>query len=298
MRQIGNLPDEKQALLFGDHLVANRIRNEIEEEGGAWAIWIKDEEQVEDAKARLERFRTNPDASEFRAARSKAAEARAVEAQDLANYRRRVRTRGSLFPKFGGYGVGPLTFGLIFLCVAFAVYSRLGYDTDVVRRFVLADPENANGTFLPEVREGQYWRLVSPAFIHFGPLHLVFNLMWLYQLGCMIEARRGTLTLGLLVAVTAAGPFIAQYLWSGPGLVGGMSGVVYGLAGYVWMRGKYDVASGVYLDRTSIQWLLIWLVICAFGAVEHVANMAHFAGLIIGVVWGRVSAWLAAGRQR
>jgi GlpG protein len=296
MRQIGHLPDEKQARFFGDHLVANHIRNELEEEGGAWAIWIKDEEQVTDAKARLERFRTNPAAPEFRAARSQAAETRAAEAQDLADYRRRLRTRQSLFPKIGGYGVGALTFGLIFLCIAFAVYSKLGYDRDVVRRFVLADPQNAHGTFLPEVRGGEYWRLVSPAFIHFGPLHLVFNLMWLYQLGCMIEARRGTLKLALLVVVTAIGPFLAQYLWSGPGFVGGMSGVVYGLAGYVWMRGKYDLTSGVYLDRASIQWLLIWLVVCFTGAVGPVANVAHLAGLVIGVIWGRLAAWLAAGR--
>ena len=296
MRQIGHINDEKQARHFADHLVASRIRNEIEPEGGAWAIWILDEEQVEGARIRLERFRSNPDAPEFRAAHAKAAEARAEEAQDMADYRRRVRTRGNIFPKFGGYGVGPLTFGLILLCVAFAVYSKLGYDLDVVRRFVLADPENANGTLLPEVRAGQYYRLLSPAFIHFGPLHLLFNLMWLYQLGSMIEARRGTLTLALLVILTAVGPFLAEYLWRGPAFVGGMSGVIYGLAGYIWMRGKYDVASGLFLDRTSIQWLLIWLVICSTGAVGHVANVAHLAGLIIGVVWGRATAWFAAGR--
>jgi GlpG protein len=296
MRQIGNLADETQARLFGDHLVANSIRNEIEEDGGVWTIWIVDEEQVTDAKEHLERYRANPAAPEFRAARAKAAQRCAAEEEDMADYRRRVRTRSSLFPKFGGYGVGPLTFGLVLLCVAFAAYSKLGYDLDVVRRFILADPENANGTFLPEVRAGEYWRLISPAFIHFGPLHLVFNLMWLYQLGSMIEARRGTLTLALLVVVTAIGPFLAEYLWRGPALVGGMSGVIYGLAGYVWMRGKYDGASGLFLDHTSLQWLLIWLVICFTGWLGPVANVAHLAGLIVGVVWGRASAWFAVGR--
>lgn len=294
MRQIGNLPDEKQARLFGDHLVAKRIRNDVEAEGGVWIIWIKDEDHVAAAQAALERFRANPDAVEFRAARSGAAEVRAAEAQDLANYRRRVRTRGSIFPKFGGFGIGPLTFGLIFLCIAFALYSKLGYDRDVVRRFVLADPENANGTFLPEVRAGQYYRLLSPAFIHFGPLHLVFNLIWLFQLGSMIEARRGTLTFALLVLVTAIGPFVAQYVFGRPGYVGGMSGVVYGLAGYVWMLGKYDHTSGVYLDRTSVIWMLLWLVVCFSGAVGRVANVAHVAGLIIGMVWGRVAAYWAS----
>ena len=81
---------------------------------------------------------------------------------------------------------------------------------------------------------------------------------------------------------------------TGPGYVGGMSGVVYGLAGYVWMRGKYDRASGVYLDPQSIQWLLLWLVVCYSGFVGRVANMAHLSGLVIGVVWGRVAAYFAS----
>jgi GlpG protein len=196
----------------------------------------------------------------------------------------------------GGYGVGPLTFGLIFLCVAVAVYSKLGFDRESLKSLLLADPENANGTFLPEVRAGQWWRLITPIFIHFGPLHLLFNMMWLYQLGCMIEARQGTLKLALLVVVTGIGPMLAEYVMSGPGYVGGMSGVVYGLAGYVWLRGKYDRASGLYLDAQSAQWLLIWLVVCYTGLLGRVANTAHLTGLIIGVVWGRVSAYLASTR--
>ena len=293
MRQIGQLTDEKQAKVFGDHLVVSRIRNQIERDDGAWAVWILDEEQVADAQARLERFRLNSSAPEFLAAGAQAAKAREAEARDLADYKKRVRTGKSLFPKMGGYGVGPLTFGLICVCVLVAVYSKLGEDSVFVRKLLLADPEYASHDFLAQVRAGEFWRLFSPAFIHFGLLHLLFNMMWLYQLGCMIEARQGTLRFALLVVVTDVGPMIAQYLVGGPGYVGGMSGVVYGLAGYVWMRGKYDRASGVFLDRQNVQWLLIWLVVCYTGAVGNVANTAHLAGLIIGVVWGRVSAWLA-----
>ena len=75
-----------------------------------------------------------------------------------------------------------------------------------------------------------------------------------------------------------------------------MSGVVYGLAGYVWLRGKYDRASGLYLDARSIEWLLIWLVICYTGVVGRVANTAHLVGLVIGVIWGSVSAYFASRR--
>jgi GlpG protein len=293
MRSIGNLPDEAQARMFGDYLVAKGIRNEVEPDGPTWVVWIKDEDQVTEAQAWLEHFRADPNGEEFRNAQSAAAKAREAEARDLENYRRRLRTRRSLFPKLGGFGVGPLTFGLIFGCIVVAIYSKLGYDHESLKPLLLADRENANGTFLPEVHAGNYWRLISPIFIHFGPLHLLFNMMWLYQLGCMIEARQGTLKLALLVVVTGILPMIAQYAASGPGYVGGMSGVVYGLAGYVWIRGKYDRASGLYLDRQSVQWLLIWLVICYAGLVGRIANTAHVAGLAIGAVWGGVSAYFA-----
>ena len=294
MRQIGHIADEKQAHVFGNHLVANRIRNEIEAEDKAWAIWILDEEQVMDAKARLERFRANPASLEFLTAGSEAAKARDAEARDLADYNKRVRTGKSLFPKIGGYGVGPLTFALICICGAVAVYSKLGNDHEWLRRLLLADPEFADRTFLAQVRAGEYWRLITPIFIHFGPAHLLFNMMALYQFGCMIEARRGTFIFALLVVVTGALPMVAQYIMVGPGYVGGMSGAIYGLAGYIWMQGKFHRASGLYLDRQNIQWLLVWLVICYTGMVGNIANTAHVTGLVIGMVWGGVSAFFAS----
>lgn len=300
MRAIGQLPSAAQAQTFGDHLIAHKIRNEVEEDGGVWIIWIKDEDQVADAKARLEQFLANPAALEFQAAPAQAARVKAAEAEDLANYRQRVRNRRSVFPKFGGYGIGVLTFGLIVGCVLVAICSELGNNQDWVRKLVLADPDRADGTFLPEVRAGEYWRLLSPIFLHFGPMHLIFNLMWLYQLGGMIEARRGVGTLAALVIMTGTLPMMAQYgmnLLAGPGYVGGMSGVIYGLAGYVWMRGRNDPASGVGLDPQSWTIMLIWLVLCLAGFMGRIANTAHVAGLLIGLIWGWVSAYQARRRS-
>ena len=294
MRSIGQLP-EAQARLFGDFLVSRGIQNQIEHESDDdWSIWVRDEDQIGDALAAFKRFGADPNAVEFRDAAAEAMRNRALEARALEEYRRRLRTRRSMFAKFGGHGVGVLTYALIVVSVLVAIYSGLGTNESVLRHLFITDPENASaGGFLPEVRAGEVWRLITPIFIHFGPLHLIFNLLWLFQLGCMIEARQGSGTLFTIVGVSGLLSNLGEYYFGNTVTFGGMSGVVYALAGYVWMRGKHDPASGVGLNRQSITILLIWLVICYTGAMGHVANTAHLVGLVVGVIWGRVSAHLA-----
>ena len=62
------------------------------------------------------------------------------------------------------------------------------------------------------------------------------------------------------------------------------------------MRGKFDRASGLYLDPGSVMILLVWLVVCYSGLVGSIANSAHLVGLITGVVWGILSGLLASSR--
>ena len=296
MRHIGNLPDEQQARLFGDFLVARGVRNEMERDApGSWSVWIVDEDQVASAQRWLEEFRANPTGKEFLSDASKAAEVREAEEKALAEYRKRIRTRRSVFPRSGGYGVGALTFGLVLICIVVAIFSNSGKDLNYLRYLLVTDPTREAGGLLPEIFSGEVWRLFTPMFIHFGWVHLLFNMLWLFQLGSMIEGRQGTWLLAVMVFGTEIVTVIAQYFVSGP-FFGGMSGVIYGLAGYVWMRGKYDRASGLFLDPRSVTILLVWLVLCYSGWMGPVANTSHLVGLVVGVVWGRISALLASNR--
>jgi GlpG protein len=298
MRHIGSFANEAQARFFTDFLLSHDIRSQLEPEADrTWSVWIRDEDQIDEAQSALKRFQANPLAPEFQKAPEAAARAREAEAEDLAKYRRRIRSGRSLFLKFGGYAVGPLTFTLMLVCVYVAIFSKLGGNEDWLRPWHISDPESPNQQFLGEVLQGQVWRLFTPIFIHYGPLHLIFNMLWFYQLGSMIEARQSSLFLLGFIALSAALSNVAQYHFAGPGF-GGMSGVVYALAGYIWIRGKYDRASGLFLSAQNVVILVVWLVICYSGAVGHIANAAHLAGLLTGMLWGAAAAFLASRRPQ
>src|SRR6185503_8353263 len=159
------------------------IRSQLEPEADrSWSIWIQDEDQINEAQAALKRFQANPTAEEFQKAPEEAARARQKEAEDLAAYRKRIRSRKSLFVKFGGYGIGILTLLLMLVCVYVAVFSKLGKDDEWLRTWHITDPMGDPRYFLPEVRSGEFWRLFTPIFIHYGVIHILFNMLWFYQL--------------------------------------------------------------------------------------------------------------------
>lgn len=292
MRSIGNLPNEQQARLFGDYLLAQGIQNQVEADTDhSWLVWVADDDHLPQAREFLQRFRGDPASPEFAHKAAEAEQVRSEERQSEAAWRRKVRGRRSVFPGSSAFGAGPLTFTLVCACGVVAALSKLGDNTDAIRGLFISYLMPAGGWFV-EVRAGEVWRLFTPMLIHFGVAHLLFNLLWLFRLGSMIESFGGAGRFALLTLGIAGLSNVAQYLYAGPGF-GGMSGVNYGLFGYIWMRGRYDPASGLYLTPQDKMLMLVWFVICFTGAVGPIANTAHAAGLIVGAVWGRVSAYLA-----
>ena len=83
---------------------------------------------------------------------------------------------------------------------------------------------------------------------------------------------------------------VLQFYVEGSPLFGGMSGVVYGLLGYIWLRGKFDPGSGLYLHSSTVTMMIIWFFICLSGLLPfNVANTAHGVGLAMGMAWGYLS---------
>lgn len=154
---------------------------------------------------------------------------------------------------------------------------------------------------LPEIRDDyQLWRLVTPILLHFSIFHIVFNMLWTWELGRLIEAQQGARALLLLTALIGVASNLGQYVVDGPWF-GGMSGVIYGYFGYLWMQGKFNPRFGLRLNPTVVYLLLGWLVLCWSGVLEllfdlRVANTAHTIGLVSGIALAFV--FIAAGRLR
>lgn len=150
--------------------------------------------------------------------------------------------------------------------------------------------------------EGQYWRLLTPIFLHFGIFHLAFNSLWVWEFGRRIEGHAGSLHFAGVVLLTGIGSNLGQYLWEGPSLFGGMSGVLYGLLGYLWIRQKVHPQPELALPPGIVGFLLVWLIICMTGVVDllmggRIANAAHASGLVLGMILGAGTGLISRGRS-
>ncbi len=154
---------------------------------------------------------------------------------------------------------------------------------------------------LETLQAGQWWRLWTPIFLHFGILHLVFNGLWLWEFGRRIEVHQGAARLLLLVLVIGLGSNFIQYLFARNIMFGGMSGVVYGLVGYCWgwslLRPGQDFGIPKVLVYAMLGLMVLALTgifsLFGFGAV---ANAAHFSGFLIGLLVGLLLAGVLRGQ--
>lgn len=288
MRQIATIPDERQARKLTDYLLTLHITTRLEQTPAGWELWVCDEDRLTQAKQELEAFTRNPDDSRYEGAVPVAENLRRQEVQEEKKYRKNlidVRERWG-DPSPSNY---PLTLSLIVISVVVSLYTNFGQENNPFIGNLLISQYRKLVGLLPEVREGQVWRLVTPIFLHLGPLHLFFNMMWLYDLGRQIEFRRGTWRLAALVLVIAIASNLAQYL-AVSGAFGGMSGVVFGLFGYVCMKSRYDPDAGLYMHPTNVVLMMIWFVVCMTPLIGNIANWAHGVGLAVGLVLGVASA--------
>ena len=141
--------------------------------------------------------------------------------------------------------------------------------------------------FTATVESNQYWRLLTPVFLHFGIFHIMFNGAILWSMGTRIERAKGSFHYLSFVIVVGVLSNIAQH-WSHPNTIfGGLSGVVYGVIGYIAIYQQLMPHPLLQFNRTLILVFILWLLAGFTGLVDliipgSVANMSHLAGLIVG----------------
>lgn len=199
----------------------------------------------------------------------------------------------------------PLTAAVLLLTFIVAAITLLGGNFETIRWFSFTDFRIDGdyayfATLEQTLSEGQWWRLITPIFVHFGLLHLAMNSMWYWELGRRIEQRQGASMLLGLTLLFGVISNLSQYAFGGPGIFGGLSGVLFGLLGHCWLFQKVSPNEAYRLPPGVVVLMLVWLVICLTGVVDVVsfgtlaiANAAHVGGLVAGCITGIVGGMLA-----
>jgi GlpG protein len=308
MRQLGILKTEREAQRFAAWLVTQRIDAHAEQEDGGWAVWVRDEDHLPKAREALGHFEAHPNDPKYQnAVRSAEALVREEEQKRRQAQGNVVEMRGRWKSPGGLRGASrrcPLVLALIgvSVLVAIATLSESG-PTEVERLLLFVDPaagiQGAHGfDYWASIKNGEVWRLITPIFLHGGMMHLAMNMLVLFSFGGQIEDRRGSRFLAVLVLILAIISNVAQAaemdLRGNPVPFGGMSGVGYGLFGYLLVKVRFDNRHGFFLAPGTTFILLLWFFLCIGGefpplntmlpeSMTRIANSAHAAGFFVGM---------------
>lgn len=290
MRQLEVFPTEEEARDLAAVLHLRKIANEIREGRDGWNVWVIRDEQMPQADAVLQQHLESQGddayAAEIAEGRRELADlARQPAKPAAADGFREIR----MTERYRPLQMGVVTGILIGISVLVAVLTKMGSDREAVRKFTFIAFDIIDSKWVrpyPLFHNHEYWRLLSPIFLHFGIIHLVFNMWWLKDFGAMIESRRGPWYFLALVLVGGIGANVMEYGISRHLMFGGMSGVNYALFGYIWMRAKFDPNSGYFMHNNIVYMLVGWFILCWTGVLGPIANWAHTGGLVLGMAWG------------
>jgi len=143
--------------------------------------------------------------------------------------------------------------------------------------------------FAPLTGAGEWWRLATAMFLHFGLVHLLFNTWALWVIGSLVERLYGHARFAAIYAVAGLAGGLASMTWNPIANSAGASGAIFGIIGAqlaFFMRGGHRIpAAVVRAQRNSTLGFIAYAVV--FGlAVPGIDNAAHLGGLATGFALG------------
>lgn len=267
LRPLVSVQHHNIALLFCDYARTLEIGAQVVSEGDGFVIYCS-QEKYDLALIEFKQFIAQPHHAKYQQAAWQNGKVTDVNSHSptLLN---------SFKAQFFGHA-GLVTLVIFSLCWLVFMVSELGF-ANVIFQQLKFYPQLT----LESIIQAPH-RLLGPALFHFSWLHIVFNTMWWWQLGGSIEKAFGKASLLKLFLATALASNIGQFMVDGPNF-GGLSGVVYGLVGYVWWLGWLMPEKGLSLSKPIIGFMLFWLLLGYTTILPfNIANTAHLLGLISG----------------
>lgn len=306
MRSLGQIDGRKPAEQFVAYLLTQKIKTQIEGIDGkpeSWEVWVRNEDQLADARRLLAEFIQNPLDSRYESAMKEATHLLESELKAKQTAVRNIRRMDtSRTPGLTRGPIPPLTLTLVILAIIVSFVSNFmelhannKWGEVIVNELSFVEPAVWDATKDPaaSLKRGEIWRAVTPIFMHGGILHLAFNLFMLVSLGRLTERIQGTPRFAMFVLMLAVFPNLLQGLspsWLGgwPHFVG-ISGVVFGLFGYIWIRSTLHPEMGIVIPMPMVV-IVLGMIVIGFAASMsesapgfNWANLCHLGGLVVGM---------------
>jgi GlpG protein len=266
--------EKRVALAFSDYLRSQDMPNRIEAGPQGFSIVLSRPEQAERALEEAKAFAAHPDDPKYWQASWRSGRVQAEPVYD----------RAATVPGFSAWWVrgGWTTRAVTLLCVL--VFLALNIEPDAAFG-LLSYPHAISVVAI----NGEWWRLLTPALMHFGVLHIAFNLLWWWELGGLVERMQSGARLLALTLVIALVSNAVQFLSYGPDF-GGLSAVVYGLLGYLWLYPLADPNAPFRIRPAIVLFMLGWLALGYTGIFDklfgQISNNGHLSGLLAGAGLG------------
>ncbi|MDC1347252.1 rhomboid family intramembrane serine protease GlpG [Glaciecola sp.] len=280
------------AHMLMDYLTAQRISSIVREVEGQYCVELEHEHDMAQAKAITEHFVDAPNDPRYQAASwDNGSVDNSITAASKQSTQRWLKSPNTI----AQLRTFPLTYLVLTLNIIVFALMSVSYETRLwVDSHLFIVPFN-------ELQQtSQWWRLLTPDFLHFSLLHIAFNLLWWWILARPIEQYLGKVSLIITFIIISLSANIGQLYFGGPNF-GGMSGVVYGLLGFTWWLGWLKPQWGFKVQPQIVGFMLVWLVI-GYADVLFVsmANTAHTLGLVSGcllaLLWSVIGSRLGAKR--
>jgi membrane associated rhomboid family serine protease len=193
-------------------------------------------------------------------------------------------TQGVKRASFEGVGA-KVTRALIFINVAVYVAELLtgggvnGVNSVIYEKGVLVTSAFTSSGEIVGLAHGDWWRLITSAFLHYGPFHLLLNMLALYWFGSLLEQRIGSGRFLALYLVSGLAGSAGALLWSPNAATVGASGAIFGIlgAGLVLEQQRDYVFGGSALGIIIINFIFTF-------SISSISKGGHIGGLIGGII--------------